>query len=348
MKEIGSEFWFDAFSKASESTPASMPSAFREAYFLSGRTALDFIIKDIKKERPFRRVMLPSYCCDSMIEPFLANEVEPLFYTVEINRIDYPENEADGVLLLDYFGYMLPDNRVIAEAERARGKVVIYDATHKIDSLNFPADYSFCSFRKWLFSNCAVAKKKKEEFSLQSPRKMNRHYIELRQRAASEKADYMANRTSLKESFLDLYAKAEACLEKDYAGYGAEPFFPPVSALIEARRRNASFLLEQLKDIPAITPWKAALSPLDAPLFVPILTEGRKRDALRKFLIENRIYCPIHWPITPLHKKIPSLYHQELSLICDQRYTLEDMKRQIDLIKIFFEDAENESQNYSY
>ena len=74
----------------------------------------------------------------------------------------------------------------------------------------------------------------------------------------------------------------------------------------------------------------------DAPLFVPILVSAKKRENLRKYLIEKNIYCPIHWPKTSLQIMHSDLYDKEISLICDQRYTVSDMDYIADEIEKFF------------
>ena len=71
-------------------------------------------------------------------------------------------------------------------------------------------------------------------------------------------------------------------------------------------------------------------------MFVPIIVENR--DKLRKYLIDKKIYCPVHWPLSNYHKiKVndQEIYQNELSLICDQRYNLDDMKYIVDVIKEF-------------
>ena len=74
----------------------------------------------------------------------------------------------------------------------------------------------------------------------------------------------------------------------------------------------------------------------DCPLFVPILVENR--NELRKYLISKNIYCPVHWPISSLHKLSDEeryIYDHEISLVCDQRYNLEDMDYICECIKEF-------------
>ena len=76
----------------------------------------------------------------------------------------------------------------------------------------------------------------------------------------------------------------------------------------------------------------------DCPLFVPLLIDEDKRDALKNHLIKKQIYCPVHWPVTEFHKlndKTEEIYKKEISIVCDQRYTVNDMKRIASEIKYF-------------
>ena len=73
----------------------------------------------------------------------------------------------------------------------------------------------------------------------------------------------------------------------------------------------------------------------DTPLFVPVLVNPTLRANLRRFLIQNQVYCPIHWPDARTGGGAV-LYASELSLLCDQRYTAEDIKLEMNLIKEFF------------
>ncbi|NBH32795.1 hypothetical protein D3Z58_04330 [Clostridiaceae bacterium] len=40
----------------------------------------------------------------------------------------------------------------------------------------------------------------------------------------------------------------------------------------------------------------------DCSLFVPVLVPNGKRDRLRRYLIENEIYCLVHWMISEYHR----------------------------------------------
>ncbi len=341
MKEIGSEFWSETnkeniYSKGSDDS----------LFLLSGRTAIDFIIRDIKSSKSFKKVMLPSYCCESVIEPFFRNGVEVIFYSVKKNSVSYNfSNDADAVFVLDYFGFTNDKMSFVAEKESANGKIVIYDSTHMLKantSLEKYSDYIFTSYRKWYFSSFAGVKKLKGEFNISAPDLTQENYISLRKEAADLKKKYIENKLTDKNKFLNLFSQAEEILDKDYQNYFGVPVWQNFDKILEARKENALILINELKSIGRISLWKENIEENDAPMFVPIFMEESKRNELRNFLISNGVYCPIHWPLTNFHnikKEDKQIYKEELSLVCDQRYSKEDMLRQTALVKKFFEEV---------
>lgn len=90
----------------------------------------------------------------------------------------------------------------------------------------------------------------------------------------------------------------------------------------DKRRSNAEVIINKIGCM-------FELKEQDCPLFVPIITE--KLNMLRKYLIDHQVYCPVHWPRN-------SLGNKELSLICDQRYDIEDMEYICSLILNFREE----------
>jgi hypothetical protein len=334
MKEIGGEFW-------SEETKSKGLIQDNCAYLLSGRTALDIIIKDIKTQRRFISVKLPSYCCESMIEPFERNDVEVQFYKVSEYGIDYSFSKTyDAVLLLDFFGYEMPENKKIAQIEREAGNIVIYDSTHKLNEACIPADYTFRSYRKWFFCNFATVQKADGSFHTSMPTRVNKDYCDTRNVAAKIKANFIAGADIDKQEFLRLFSISEDVLNYDYADYAGLPLYMDVEAIIAARRRNAQYLIDKLQDVHGIKLWRPVIKPEDTPLFVPILVKDGRRDALKRYLKNHSIYCPVHWPQCGRHGEYTDLYDEELSLICDQRYSIEDLNREVAVINNFFNEVQ--------
>lgn len=333
MREIGSEFW-------QRYTPVHREKSGHEAVLLSGRTALRFIIEDICRSRNVRKALLPGYCCDSMIIPFVQSGVAVEFYQVHRDGMDFPYvHDADIVFLIDFFGYGNNQNEEIARQEKTKGKIIIYDATHKLNgnkAVEAIADYTFCSYRKWFYCNYATAVKHHGTFSGMNTLVLHERYVKLRDDAACEKERYISGQTHEKDRFLADFGKAEQMLDEDYRGYAGVEVAADWEKIIRHRKENAAYLLNALSEISGVTLWRRELSEDDAPLFVPILVDPHIRADLRKYLISRQIYCPIHWPRSSYHGVENELYETELSLVCDQRYNLDDMKRMVCTIKEYF------------
>lgn len=341
IKEIGSEFW------------ESPQKRFDKHFFLSGRTALEYIVRDVKKQCASNAVLLPSYCCRSMIEPFVQHGFSIRFYDVfysekqECLCAELPHYQENEVLFyMSYFGFSQIFGLDLKEL-REKYPIIIDDRTHswlRTQPLGTQVDYSFTSFRKWgAFSGIAEACKYSGEFSYEAGERGNERYVFMRDTAFGMKADYMAHGGE-KEPFLRIFGEAENLLEEDYEAYrpsyrAIDAFFSTDWDTVRGRRReNAKILLEGLADVREIILPFSKLDDWDVPLFVPILVENG-RDALRKYLIAHQVYCPIHWPVSKYHRlneKTYCLYENELSLVCDQRYTEKDMQRIVDTIKQFW------------
>lgn len=342
-KEIGSEFWSESLNNLhNDIRYYTGLEEFNPVFALSGRTALDLIIEDIFLARKVESVYMPSFCCESMIEPFVKHGVNPVFYDVVVGNggleCCYEDNSCDIVFLIDYFGFL--GNSIIdyAKQQKTLGKIVIYDTTHSlfcrgIDYKEF--DYTFASIRKWFAINGGLAIKNgiwNKHFSLIN----NSEYELTRNAAFNLKRDYIIGRVSeeKKELFLKLYADAEERLDHDYKMYQM-PYkdskileLYDYQELINKRRQNAKYLIDNLLGLENVTLLYNGIRENDVPLFIPIRVKGR-RDYLRKKLIEQKIYLPIHWPVSKYHKLSSltnEIYREELSVVCDQRYDLDDME----------------------
>ena len=329
-KEIGSEFW--------EVPTAAVPNHLfpdDTRWFLSGRSALSYIIADIQARGPVRRVAMPAWCCDSMVVPFIRAGIEVRFYPVytENGRFYQDLSGIEGCELLfrmDYFGYAAGENRADFDG------VSIHDLTHGLfSSPRDRSSYSFGSLRKWAgFYTGGYG----WGFPGQ-PTDTDAAYVAMRQQAMRQKAAYIGGDTEDK-AYLALFGEAEELLERFPVAGAADADVAKAAVLDVAemrcrRRENAACLLAHFADI-ALFP---ELGPADCPLFVPVMVPPERRDALRRHLIENEMYCPVHWPLADCHApddKTRAIYQSELSLVCDQRYTPEDMERLAQTVKTFW------------
>lgn len=313
-----------------------------------GRTAIDLVLCDILAVRPVSHVYMPSYCCDSMIAPFLERGIRVSFYPVIFRkglRVEADRNvDCDIFFSMNYFGPALPEQEQLLQHFRAKGAVIVEDLTHSLFSgsaCHRCVDYAVASLRKWVESPAGgIAVKFNGSFLVKAEDAPPENALAIRMDAMREKHDYLMGKPVDKASFLEKYALFNTSLEQNYQGKDMDRFTKgflgnyDFSHMIEKRRENAARLWQQLQHLPGITllvpPHRDA-----CPLFVPILVADGKRDALHQALVQQQIYCPRHWPV-PEHAE-SNIYEQELSLICDQRYSCADMDRILFCIQNFLQ-----------
>jgi hypothetical protein len=343
--EIGSEFW-----KADVTEKDQLIINQPHEFLLVGRTALNYILQDIRASKKVKSAYLPSYCCHTMIKPFIDNEISVEFYDITIENGQYRydidfDTECDIVLIMQYFGFYNPVVETAIHKLKEKNKIIIEDATHSwfLDNpYSHSSDYVFASFRKWTGLSCgAIAFKKHDAFTVKAPKVTNTEYIELRKYAANLKQRYINEGYGTKDTFLKAFGQAEEMLESDNRNYGIPEEIHNLMLRIDTdlirkrRNSNAGYLIKKLNKIPLIK--TVTMSDKDVPLFVPIIVGSGKRDELRRFLIQNEIYCPVHWPLSEEHQiSDTDLYVNGMSIICDQRYNQSDMDRIADTILAFY------------
>lgn len=337
MKEIGSEFSFEICNSVQEGK-----SLFSENGFMvfSGRTAIETILKN---EPAIHSVLLPSYCCDSMIEPFRKAGINVNFFSVNYDngiKIEFDKFfDVDCLLWCNYFGFhtSIPDLSLLINY----GGIIIEDITHSLLSIkqyHEQSHYLVASLRKWeavLCGGYCVSHKNLLKFVPEkNPPSM---FVEQKKKAMEMKSKYLSGDSSVEKcTFLHMFAESNKWLASNYSNLTIDEYskYILLNTDYEAHRkiriRNAQMLYEGLKnnsDIDFLYP----IEQMDCPLFVPVIIQEGKREMIRKKLIENNIYCPIHWP-KPNEDCKSNLYDMELSLICDQRYTENDMKRIVEIL----------------
>lgn len=337
FSEIGSEFWI-------ESVPESFLTVRDGVYCISGRTAIDLILQEIMRHREVKSVAMPAWCCDSMLAPFLSRNIDVQFYDMcyeggQLKNCASLADTADIFYLTNYFGYenTLPIDMV--KDKKEQGSVILYDRTHSFllddGEYRFWADYSFASIRKWMgvISGAVIE-------GLAQPELKDCPYVPVKEKAMCNKYRFLKGDGRIKkERFLKAFGEFNHQLAADYRNYSMDDLSyslykqENLQVLKTRRRKNAEFIHESLYGVQYV----CELTKGSAPLFVPILFDSEsQRDKVRKKLIEQQIYCPIHWPQPahiPAEFKVNDIVSRELSLLCDQRYGITEMRRQIEIIQ---------------
>ena len=348
IREIGSEFEYMASGHKNNGTDGLFfPEAEDRCFCFCGRTAIETVLLDV---RGAGKACLPSYCCDSMIEPFRRAGIEVSFYRVirEDRGIDFLFDEipsdADIILYCNYFGFAAPYlPPEIADRVHAGGGIILEDATQSILSrhaVHAESDYFVASLRKWFPTpSGGICAKRRGTFSVRPRGEVSGEFLASRCEAMRIKERYGRTADPAdKEVYRRLYGEANHWLESHYTGLAAdgETLAWLASADLEdirsRRRKNAEVLLDGLAGIRCVKPLFAR-EQMDCPLFLPVTVDRERRTMVRQALIDEAVYCPVHWP-RPEADCDSELYDTELSLICDQRYDEADMERILSVLRL--------------
>lgn len=340
FSEIGSFFWLDGTENQTDKGNIEwLPDAEDSCFTFSGRNAIDLALRDILSTRRITKALVPSYCCISMLQAFIDRGIEIVFYDVEFNNGSFtykmPETDKNSVVLcMNYFGFNTENVHELIRKLHKNETTVIEDITHSLlceESMSLYSDYYVASIRKWFAVPAGGWIGKRAGKLKEKPYIDSDHAVSEKIAGMFEKYDYLTGKKSDKESFLIAQSKfdndlihVDRMLKIDSLSLNILRGID-IRKIKEKRRQNAEILIKGLKDIPKtqLTIPQLDLTN-DTPLFVPVFIDKTKRDSLRKYLINKGIYCPVHWP--EVMGASCGCRENELSLICDQRYSKGDME----------------------
>lgn len=311
--------------------------------YSSGRAALYQILMSIKLTTC--KVWLPDWLCESMIDAVRRTGIDYGFYSLgndlsmnveEFVKRNRPISENNAIILVNYFG--LVDVELTIKQLRGVGvhSIVIEDDVQALfsflDNKPHAADYRFTSLRKSIAApdgGLVCTKRAMPEVNRCNT------FAPFKLRGALLKGGVFGETSD--KSYLECFEEGERLIEENYDSL-MSPESPCVfvetnfAEAAQTRRQNAQYLVSEIQRL-GIEP----ILPLQndcVPLFVPIVIDSR--DDLRRTLRQHAIFCPVHWPLrddmTHLEKGVFMAEH-ELSLVIDQRYSLEDMRCIVEIIK---------------
>ena len=359
LKEVGSNFW--DYDLSSEEKDLYIPSVYETKtfyFFLSGRIAIYSLIKSLKLCN--EEVLLPSFTCESVIEPFVQCSCKVFFYginedlTIDTNSINtiIENNNPKLILFHSYFGFNTYKNidKKYFEYLKNSGLILIEDLTQSFYSSfeKLHADFFVASIRKFFAipsGGVVISPKKKLEIKYNIQYDLMDRIDSVALNAFDLKKRFITNDNSLtvnKQQFLDKYLELGDLLKKcdDIIPITSKslPLYRNVNVeqLCKTRRNNYLYLLNNLSALSNIKIIFDTLPDDVVPLYFPIFID-KNRNEFQKKLAKSSIYCPIIWPkskyIKICSKQVEYIYSSILCIPIDQRYGLDDMARICNVIK---------------
>ena len=328
-----------------------LPGVSDSAFTLAGRGAIDQALTDIAAKRRIRTALVPSYLSFGMLQPFIEKNIRYEFYDVTWNgeHFEYQLDQgkaADVVLITSYYGVDTAYTDEWIKRLHKKGCIVIEDITHTLLSArqgSEAADYYTASLRKWFAipSGGWIGKTKgklKQKPFLSGDDK-TRDVI----RAMQAKEDYLTGKLDAKKDILVGAEEFETWLvlmdpmTKIDTLSLRKLYVLDIPLIRETRIRNAKRLFIQLKDVKELTfLQKEEVLDDHCPLGVPVLAADGRRNDLAKALASEGIFCHVNWAERMGAES--GIRDSELTLVCDQRYTIDDMDRMASVIRAFFEE----------
>ncbi len=287
----------------------------------TGRNCLEYILR----ARGYKKVYLPYYTCEVILEPFKKLGVSYEFYHVDINleiRDNFTLTSDEALLYTNYFGLK---QRYVEHLAEKNGKRLIVDNTQAFYAKPIEGIDTFYTCRKffgvpdgaYLYTDKVLD----DEFEQDKSYDRFTHLLKRLDVSAEEGfADFRKNDEALDNQPIRMMSKLTQQMMQgiDY------------DAVANLRRENFENL-------------HAALNPSNklhlefaddaVPMVYPYLTSV---VGLRERLIDNKIFVARYWPnvldLTTKDDIENILVFQMQPLPIDQRYGAEEIKRIVDII----------------
>lgn len=295
----------------------------------AGRYALEYILK----ARKYRKVFIPYYICESILQPIKRLGLEYEFY--HINEKLEPATELhpkddEAVLYVNYFG--LKNRKADSFCYAYRNTILDYtqafysERGNKYNDKSIQCD-TFYSCRKY-FGVPDGAYLYTDSYPDE----------ELPQDESFERMTFLTKRIdrSPQEGYADFHAndKALATVGMKRMSRLTEALMRGIDYSAKANRRICNFHVLD-KALRGGNRFKWDIDYGTIPLVYPYYVENGAK--LRQHLIDNLLFCARYWPNVLEWCKPEDLEYQLAeNLVCipiDQRYDEEDMKGIIKIIK---------------
>jgi len=280
----------------------------------SGRDAIWILLQDLRR-CGYKRVMLPSYLCPSVISPFEKTGTSYRLYKVDRDlRVDLDsikalsKEEKSPLLVIHYFGFPQQMDELLEFCERNE-LILIGDCAQSFlgkyagTPLELIGDYGILSYRKFLpvpKGGALTIRAESDADRLCSIRLQEANYAESLFSTVTLMMKFLHSKSGLRPLRLitTLVNHLQDFLETDGFPERMDLITRRVMSKIDldevfrSRRENYEFIEKQL-ELEEVTPLHPDLPREVCPYGFPLLAEGR--DSLVEFLRRRGIETSVDW-----------------------------------------------------
>lgn len=325
-------------------------------YYSLCREALGVIAKSLQGTE--RKVLLPSYTCDTVITPFIEKGWEcyyfPVNHKLKIDRTAVLElfsmHRFDLMVVHPYYGVDLDNDEIeMLQYVHSQGCKIVVDLTQCIFSnqrLEF-VDYYTGSYRKWFaIPDGAFLETNDESLLSDSELKENETFVSLQTDAMYLRGLYFTTGNEEIKSIsrrLNKMAvnKVDANVQPHKMAKVSLKIMATEDLEHNQRQRldNFQFLFEHLQGIDKCKLLCENMSEITtAPLYFMIFVPDRSQ--LQATLASHQVYAPLIWPVeyeeVLVNDVVKNIYDTILAIPIDQRYNQSDMSKIVNIIKEYY------------
>lgn len=351
MREYGSEHpgillpdgYFESFEKYGHCT-----------WLRSGREALHLVALNLNMEDNQPVVLMPAYCCHSMVDPFEKAGWKVVYYSLNENLtadLEYLSSllvniRPKAVLTMNFYGSASTVDAVSIIKCGYPECVCIEDFSHCTfcfpDIYNEQVDYYVTSIRKSVGvcdGSVIISKALLDETVVDDN---ETEFMTARRDCQKLKAKYTySQEAAQKNIFFPELRKQEGELDNFSGVHSISKTGKEMLAVLNgesiryARQKNMAHILDLLKGkVESIPGIEKCLD--GAPFSLPILIKNR--DEVQQKLAKRGVYAPVLWPICDEARAVcpisARMADEMLSIPIDQRYNYDDIE---DIAKIVLE-----------
>ena len=351
MREYGSEHpavllpdgYFETFNQYGKCT-----------WLRSGREALHLIALNLNPDKNHPVVLMPAYCCHSMVAPFEKAGWRVVYYRLNEDLtadLDYlvqaiVKESPKAILAMNFYGSASTKEAVACVKNNSPECKVIEDFSHctftLADIFNAQVDFYVTSIRKSVGvcdGSVVISKESLDDSFIEDG---ETEFVGVRKDSQELKAEYTYSQDKEQKAvFFPELRRQEGELDA-FGGVhlisntGKEMLKVLNGGMIRyARQQNMKHILDlvsgKVESIPGI---ERCLS--GAPFSLPILVKNR--NEIQQKLAKRGVYAPVLWPICDKARVIcpvsARMADEMLSIPIDQRYNYDDIE---DIAKIVLE-----------
>lgn len=327
---------------------------YKSVFYQSGRNAIEALLLYLKETKGIQKMLCPDYMCATVTDAGRRAGVWPESYRIDrdycfsLEEIEGKLGQGTCLFVAHFFGKKM-DKRMLEKLLqwKARGVIVIEDITLSLFSSDEEngvgfGTYTLGSIRKWLpvpdggfVTSCTEELPQKVIRSCVS--KYTDFYLAV-QRMKREYIQSGCENKELKKIYMGYYALSIEELFSDYQLYPMSDWTQnylqnyELQEVLKKRIANYDYLYDKLSSVEGI-----ALKVRREEGYLPLgmVIQAENREELLQYLIQNDIYCNVHWRLEPLegNPERTFLSKHSLTIPCDQRYGMEEMDYIVDVLE---------------